>query len=126
MDDAVRTALENERVIDITTKGRKTGRSHRIEIWFQNIDGQLYIMGAPGRRDWFANMIASPEFTFHLKRGIMVDLPARAAPIRDVAKRREVFRKIHTRLEGEGIGGLAREDEWVESSPLVHVEITAS
>ena len=61
-----------------------------------------------------------------IKRGIMVDLPARAAPIRDVAKRREVFRKIHTRLEGEGIGGLAREDEWVESSPLVHVEITAS
>ena len=77
MDDAVRTALENERVIDITTKGRKTGRSHRIEIWFQNIDGQLYIMGAPGRRDWFANMIASPEFTFHLNPNPPMDRDGR-------------------------------------------------
>ena len=58
MDDAVRRALENDLVIDITTTGRKTGRPRRKEIWFHNIDGHLYITGTPGRRDWYANLLS--------------------------------------------------------------------
>ena len=54
MDDAVRSALENDLVIDITTIGRKSGRPHRNEIWFHNMDGQVYITGLPERRDWYA------------------------------------------------------------------------
>lgn len=49
MEEAIRTALEYDLVIDITTTGRKTGRPHRKEIWFHNVDGQLYITGSPGR-----------------------------------------------------------------------------
>jgi hypothetical protein len=32
MDDAVLQALNTDRLIDITTIGRTTGQSHRIEI----------------------------------------------------------------------------------------------
>ena len=68
MDAEVKRALELGDVIDITTTGRKTGRPRRIEIRFHNIDGHLYITGTPGRpRDWYANLLAHPEFTFHLK-----------------------------------------------------------
>jgi F420H(2)-dependent quinone reductase len=45
-----------DRVIDITTTGRKTGEPRRIEIWFHRLDGRYFITGAPGRpRDWYAN-----------------------------------------------------------------------
>ena len=120
MEEAIRTALERDLVIDITTTGRKTGRPRRKEIWFHNVDGQLYITGSPGRRDWYANLLANPEFTFHLKRSAQADLLARATPIRDTAKRREIFQKIQQRLQRQ-VG--MNVEEWVERSPLVQVDI---
>jgi hypothetical protein len=80
MDEAVRQALERDRTIDVTTRGRKTGQSRRKEIWFHNLEGRLHITGAPGKRDWYANMVAKPEFTFHLKQSVRIDLPAGPPP----------------------------------------------
>ncbi len=118
MDAAIRQALERDRTIDITTTGRKTGRPHRIEIWFHNLDGALYITGLPGRRGWYANLHANPELTFHLKGSAHADLPARARAIEDEAKRREVLERILERL------GRSRDLEgWVGRAPLVEVEL---
>jgi deazaflavin-dependent oxidoreductase (nitroreductase family) len=118
MDDAIRTALERERTIDITTTGRRTDRPSRIEIWFHNLDGQVYITGSPGRRDWYANLLAHPEFTFHLKGEVTADLPARATPITDPPARRAVFERILARV-GRPASDL---DAWVAGSPLVAVD----
>ena len=43
----VQQALTTGQVIDITTIGRKSGQLRRIEIWFHNLDGRLYITGTP-------------------------------------------------------------------------------
>ena len=94
MDEAVRRALQVDRTIEITTTGRKTGQTRRKEIWFHNIDGRLYITGMPGSRDWYANLVATPRFTFHLKHSATADLNARAMPIRDRAQRRDIIRQI--------------------------------
>jgi deazaflavin-dependent oxidoreductase (nitroreductase family) len=88
MDERAQHALTRDRTIDITTRGRRTGQLRRTEIWFHHIDGQAYIMGTPGRHDWFANLLANPEFTFHVKQTVTADLPARATPILDTARRR--------------------------------------
>jgi deazaflavin-dependent oxidoreductase (nitroreductase family) len=117
MDERVQHALTRDRTVDITTRGRNTGQLRRTEIWFHNIDGQVYITGTPGRRDWYANLVAYPEFTFHLKQSLKADLPARAAPIRDTARRRAILASIHQKL-----GGSRDLDAWVEGSPLVAVE----
>ena len=79
--------------LDITTTGRSSGQPCRIEIWFHTVDGRLYITGSPGRRDWYANLLAQPHFTFHLKRSAQADLPALATPVRDPAHRRPSFKK---------------------------------
>ena len=50
MNPQIAEALVHDRTIDITTTGRKSGTARRIEIWFHNLDGKLYITGAPGRR----------------------------------------------------------------------------
>lgn len=118
MDELVRQALERNRTIDITTKGGKTGRLRRKEIWFHNLDGSLYITGTPGRRDWYGNLVANSEFTFHLKQTIKADLPARATAILDHDRRRDIIARIHQKLSG------SRDlDEWVEASPLARVEL---
>ena len=74
--------------------------------------------GAPGRRDWYANLLAHPEFTFHLKQSTKADLPARATPILDRARRRAIIASIDQTL-----GGSRDLDAWVEGGPLVAVEL---
>ena len=77
MDEQVQHALDHDYLIDITTGGRKTEQPRRIEIRFHNIEGHLYITGRPPRpRDWYANLLTHPEFTFHLKQSVRIDLPA--------------------------------------------------
>ena len=119
MDEHVQHALEHDYLIDITTRGRHTGQSRRLEIRFHNIEGHLYITGRPPRRrDWYANLLAHPEFTFHLKQSVQADLPARATPILDRARRHTILAAIHQKL-----GRYQDIEAWVESSPLVAVQL---
>ena len=92
--DQVSEALAMGGSIDITTRGRRTGQPRRIEIVFFNFGGRVYISGKPGRRGWYANLLADPHFTFQLKRRVSADLPATAIPITDEATRRELLTRI--------------------------------
>jgi len=118
MDPEIERALKTDGLIDITTTGKKTGKHHRIEIAFHNFDGVLYITGLPGARDWYANLVANPQFTFHLKQSTRADLPARAIPITDVAERRRVLSKVV-----EKWGQQDRLEAFVQTSPLVKVQL---
>ena len=118
MDPELEDALRTDRLIDITTTGRKSGRPHRIEIAFHYIDGEVYISGMPGKRDWYANLMADPNFTFHLKQSIRRDLPATAYPIVDEEARRSLLVPITTKW-----GRLNQLDAFVDRSPLVKVDL---
>ena len=62
LDQPTRDALDRGGRIDITTKGRKTGAMHRIEIVFHNVGGRLFISGMPGfKRSYIANLAADPH-----------------------------------------------------------------
>ena len=122
MDDALQQALTTDRLIDITITGRKTGRAHRKEMGFHYLDGRLFISGTPGRRGWYANMLARPEFTLHLKQSIQRDIPARATPITDMSRRREMFARM-VEMESRMENLRTNTDAWVEGSPLVEVEL---
>jgi deazaflavin-dependent oxidoreductase (nitroreductase family) len=120
MLDDVRRALEQDTLIDITTIGRKTGLPHRLEIWFHLQDDKLYLTGSPGRRGWYANLLADPNLTFHVKQSMERDIPARATPITDQAKRKEVLGRMRT-LEDRMQHVVV--DEWAKHSPLVEVDL---
>lgn len=110
----IEQALAHDRVIDITTVGRKTGEARRIEIWFHRIDGRYYITGTPGARSWYANLVSTPDFTFHLKESTQADLAAVARPIEGVEKER-VLKAIEASLASSRI------TLDPETSPLVEV-----
>lgn len=88
MTPSIEQALKDDRVIDITTVGRRTGEKRRIEIWFHRIDARYYITGTPGARSWYANLVATPQFTFHLKESTQADLAAVAVPVEGPEKER--------------------------------------
>lgn len=93
-DERLRAALSRGHAIDITTTGRRTGQPRRIELVFHAIDGSIVISGRPGRRSWYANLLANPRFTFHLKGPMKADLPAIARAITEPVERREVMEAV--------------------------------
>ena len=117
-DPGVADALANDLVIDITTIGRTSGEPKRIEIWFHNVDDRYYITGRPGPRSWYANVLANPAITFHLKQSTEADLNGAARAVTDPAEKRSVF------LAAKKLSEYINEDnvqEWVDGSPLIEV-----
>ena len=121
MDDRVRGALASGLTCDITTAGRTSGLPRRIEIWYFVVDRQVFQTGTPGPRDWYANLLAHPRFTFHVKQGAQADLPARAVPITEPNERRRIMSVVigNNQWFAEQDFDL---DAWVAGSPLVAVE----
>jgi hypothetical protein len=118
MEQRIKLGLLKDRTIDITTKGRRSGKDRRIEIWFHNVGDKIYITGQPGPRGWYANMLVNPEIIFHIKQSVLVDIPATCRPITSNNERRRIFRAIFDKLEGT-----RNLNEWTEKSPLVEVEL---
>ena len=118
MDATVQHALKTDGLIDITTTGKKSGKPHRIEISFLNLDDGLYISGLPGKRDWYANLVANPRFTFHLKQSAQVDIPATATPITNELARKQVLTEIVAKW-----GRQAEIESFLQHSHLVRVQL---
>jgi hypothetical protein len=114
LDVRVARALERGQLIDNPPHPRETGHPRRIELAFHNFDDRIYITGRPGKRSWYANLLADPHFVIHLKSSHMADLPATARPITDVEERRRVLGAI-TANWGYDL------DLMVASAPLVEV-----
>ncbi len=112
----VTAALHRGGLIDITTTGRKSGRPRRIELVFFDIDSRIYISGSPGSRAWIANLNADPRMTFHLKRGLRVDLAATARVMTDPEERRPVMKAITTAWRSQD-----KFDVFFEGAPLIEV-----
>ena len=122
MNNVAASALASDQVIDISTTGRQTGQQRRIEIWYHRVDGKYYITGTPGRpHSWYANLIANPQFTFHLKQSATADLPATARPITDAAEREQVLGRILVSLSELTNAPGQEPAAWVAGSPLVEV-----
>lgn len=117
-DPQIAAALASDLVIDITTTGRSSGEAKRIEIWYHAVDGRYYITGRPGPRSWYANLLANPAMTFHLKESVEADLPATARAITDPDEKRSVFlsaKKLSEYINEDNVG------DWVAGSPLIEV-----
>src|SRR5580700_3641456 len=117
-----------DRTIDITTTGRRSGQPRRIEIVFYRLGEDIYLSGipAPTTRDWLANLAENPQFTVHLKHAVVADLPATATIILHPAERRRVlavFVEEFNRRRREADDGWPEGvlDEWVAQSPLAKV-----
>jgi hypothetical protein len=121
MDEKIRQALAADETIDITTRGRKSGKLQRVEIWFKQVNGRIYITGTPGTRDWYANLLENSDFIFHLKESVPADLPARARIIINPAERRAILSDPVMAWYHKQVDSL---DELVTGSPLIEVIFT--
>ena len=54
-------SLADEEYAYLTTRGRRTGRSHTVELWFAPVGASVwFIAGGGTSSDWVANLVAEP------------------------------------------------------------------
>ena len=105
---------------DVTTIGRKTGRPHKIEIWFGVIDDTMYLISGNGAgADWYRNALADPS--------VVVDLgghtfTARARAVTDPDERRRVGDLMGDKYgwDGDSSIGLTRQ-AWCYEVPVLAI-----
>lgn len=123
MTDPVVLALARGGLVEISTKGRRTGRVHRVWVMLHNLDRRLIVAGKPGRRDWLANLHANPRLIIHFSRGVSADVPALARVVTDWQERRVLMERVMVAGHGFSPERAAREMAfWMTQSPLVVVE----
>lgn len=121
MESNIREALERGGIADITTVGRRSGLPRRIEIVFHHFDGVYYLTGRPGRkRDWEANIEATPNFTLHLKGDVVADIEVIGEVEPDPEERSKIIRRALVETwKSPPEQAESRIGEWVEASPFV-------
>jgi deazaflavin-dependent oxidoreductase (nitroreductase family) len=87
----------------LSTTGRRTGRPHRIEIWYAADGDTLYLLSGGGRSaDWVQNLLVDPavrveiDGEIHSARGRLVEDGAEVERARSL-----VFAKYAPRYEGD-------------------------
>jgi deazaflavin-dependent oxidoreductase (nitroreductase family) len=111
-------AIGGEEFAYLTTIGRRTGREHRIEIWFGVNRGVVYMLSGGGdRSDWVRNLRAKPRVRIRIGG---VERPARARVVTDAGEdgtaRRLLAAKYQSWREG------AELSTWARTALVVAVE----
>ena len=111
--------MESSAFCYLTTRGRRTGRPHTIEIWFVLIGASAYLMaGGRDRADWVRNLTADPEVTLRIGeetwpgRGRVVE----AGTDEDAEARRRMLAKYST----PGTGDL---NSWGRAALVVAIDV---
>ena len=99
----------------LTTRGRRTGRPHRIEIWFVAHEDAAYVL-AGGKGDWYRNLVADPAVTLEVggeRRDTQASTIAVDAPVNAVVRPAMVAK--YQPGSGEDL------EEWSREALLVRV-----
>lgn len=102
--------LEDRDFAYLTTRGRRSGRPHRIEIWFGLLNGVLYMLSGGGdRSDWVRNLLVDPSVGIEVG-GVARPATARVVvdPDEDAAARRLLATKYQGWREGRALSNWAR------------------
>ena len=115
---SVRSELAAEPYCYLTTRGRVTGRPHRIEIWFA-LDGEtLYLLsGGRERSDWVKNLRRTPGVTVEVGGEVFVGR-ARIPTDSDEDERARAL--VHDKYAGSYGGNLSR---WRRTALPVAVDL---
>ena len=115
------TRYTMEDCCDVTTIGRRSGRSHEIEIWFGVVDDTMYLISGNGpTADWYRNALANPQVSVRLKRETRNGL---ARDVVDPDERRRVGDLMGEKYpwEGDSSIGLTRQ-AWCYHVPVLAID----
>ena len=96
MDISVKKLLASTDNLQLTTKGRRTGKPHSVTVSFAYEDGYVYLLaGIP--RDWHENIKQNPKVTLRIRdkviRGVAEPIPDQEKALAEIKSK---FKKKYT------------------------------
>jgi deazaflavin-dependent oxidoreductase (nitroreductase family) len=108
--------LKKEQFVYLTTIGRKSGRSHTVELWFALADGKIYLSHEGVATDWMRNISSNSRVSVKVGG---VNLEAEAVildgGIAIKAGQRSLYEKYYGRAPEATI------DDWFELSKIIEL-----
>ena len=107
--------VEKEKFIYLTTKGRKSGKPHTVELWFAVAGGKVYLSHEGDRTDWMKNIVGHGPVSIRID-GVTSGGDARIAEgdAREAGKK-ALYKKYYGRASDDVI------DDWFSLSTVVEV-----
>lgn len=121
MDTKSLEAVEGREFIYLTTRGRKTGKLHMVELWFAFADGKIYLSHEGEQTDWMKNLRKTDSVSARIDR-VKFDAKARIVgegSSRELGKR-ALYEKYYKPASKEVI------DDWFELSTVIELTPLAS
>ena len=101
--------FEKEEYCYLTTRGRVTGKPHKIEIWFIVHEDAVYLMsGGMDKSDWVKNLLKEPLVTLRIAGQTFAALasPLKGTPTEDMVRMKMALK--YKEWEGQGPSKWAR------------------
>jgi deazaflavin-dependent oxidoreductase (nitroreductase family) len=98
-DPTLLDSAAQEKEVELTTFGRKSGKPSRRIIWITPLDGRLYIRSGLGlTRDWPKNLLADSRAILHIAGR---DVPVRTRHVTDRAEARAMHAPVKRKYAAE-------------------------
>jgi len=108
------TRFDREEYCYLTTRGRKTGNPHEIEIWFVVHENTLYLMSGGGTKsDWVKNLMKEPNVSLRIA-GQTFTASARVGADKDEKQIRNLMADKYKEREADG-----SLSEWAQTALVV-------
>ncbi len=116
MDTKIIEEVKSNQFIYLTTRGRKTGKPHTVELWFAFFKGKVYLSHEGAYTDWMKNIVESEMVSARID-GVKFDAKARivgdGSP-RELGKA-ALYQKYYGPASKEVI------DDWFELSSVIEL-----
>jgi deazaflavin-dependent oxidoreductase (nitroreductase family) len=111
--------FQHEKFVYLTTKGRKSGKDHVVELWFAYSNGKIYLSHEGKHTDWMKNLLKDPD----VKMKIGPEAITGKAMITGMgsAERETGMRALYEKYYGPASKETL--DDWFELSSVVEVAI---
>jgi deazaflavin-dependent oxidoreductase (nitroreductase family) len=112
--------LNQERFLFLTTTGRKTGKPHKVELWFALDDGKIFLSHEGEATDWMKNIRRNQHVTAMIgpkKLDALATITGESSASREKGKK-SLYEKYY--------GPAAKKiiDDWFELSTVVELTLT--
>lgn len=110
--------VAGEKYLYLTTRGRRTGRAHTVEVWFAVAGEKIYLSHEGQSTDWMKNIVKDGRVEFKIGR---VTAQGTARIVKDAG----TFERGKDALYLKYYGNASREviDDWFSESTVVEIAV---
>jgi deazaflavin-dependent oxidoreductase (nitroreductase family) len=112
--------VAGEKYVYLTTRGRKTGNPHTVELWFANAGEKIYLSQEGAYTDWMKNILKDNRVEFRIGK-VQFRGNARIAESGEIFElgKHALYLKYYGKADEDTI------DDWFSESTIIEISMVS-